>query len=132
MAGGTTPRGVHSIQTLPTWLVRSVGRDGWLEDWRLAAALVILGLTLAAGWTVLAVRDRRAGRHRRHPVPRRAGLAGLVTLLLLAGAGLGVNAYVGYAPDLTTLMRTAPDLIRGSWAGSTGPTTALADSGRYP
>ena len=132
MAGGTTPRGVHSIQTLPTWLVRSVGRDGWLEDWRLAAALVILGLTLAAGWTVLAVRDRRAGRHRRHPVPRRAGLAGLVTLLVLAGAGLGVNAYVGYAPDLTTLMRTAPDLIRGSSAGSTGPTTALADTGRYP
>jgi enterochelin esterase-like enzyme len=132
MAGGMAPHGVHSIQTMPTWLVRSVGRDGWLEDWRLAAAFVWLGLAVAALWTVQAMRDRRAGRRHRHPIARRAGLASLVTLLLLAGASVGLNAYVGYAPDLTTLLRTAPGLVGGSSAGDSGRTETLPGTGRYP
>jgi hypothetical protein len=57
-----TLRGVHSIANLPPGLVRSVRHGGWLEDWRLAAGLAALGLAVAVGWTVLAVRDRRPGR----------------------------------------------------------------------
>jgi enterochelin esterase-like enzyme len=127
-----TAHGVHSIATLPPWLVHSVRQSGWLEDWRLAAALVGLGLAVVAGWTVLAVRDRQAGRRRRHPIVRRTGLAALATLLVLAGAGIGVNAYVGYAPDLTTLLRTTPDLLGGGSTARPGQTTTLAGTGRYP
>ena len=120
-----TPRGVHSIASLPPELVRSVRHGGWLEDWRLAAGLGALGLAVAVGWAVLAVRDRRAGRRHRHPVVRRAGLASLVTLLVLAGAGAGANAYAGYAPDLTTLRRTSPS---SSAAGRQRP----AETARSP
>ena len=126
------PRGVHSIASLPPGLIRSVRHSGWLEDWRLAAGLVVLGLAVAVGWAVLAVRDRRAGRRRRHPILCRTGLAGLVTLLVLAGAGLGVNAYAGYAPDFTTLLRTTPDLLGGRSTGRPGQTMKLADTGPYP
>ena len=127
-----TPRGVHSIANLPPGLVRSVRHNGWLEDWRLASGLAALGLAVAVGWAVLAVRDRRAGRRHRHPVVRRTGLAGLVTLLVLAGAGAGVNAYAGYAPDLTTLLRTTPDLLRGGSTARPGQSAALPGTGRYP
>ena len=53
---------------LPVWLVHSVRRNGWLEDWRLAAALVVLGLAVAVGWALLVLRDRQLGRRRRHPI----------------------------------------------------------------
>jgi enterochelin esterase-like enzyme len=127
-----TPHEVHSIATLPPGLVRSVRQNGWLEDWRLAAGLVAVGLVVALGWAVLAVRDRQAGRRRGHPVARRTGLAGLVTLLVLAGAGIGVNAYAGYAPDFTTLLRTTPALLGGASTARPGQTTRLAGTGRYP
>jgi enterochelin esterase-like enzyme len=143
---GMTAHGVHPIATLPPSLVRSVRQNGWLEDWRLSAGLVALGLTVAAGWTVLAIRHRRAGRgsghppirHRRasrrpgHPGVRRTVLAGVLTLLVLAGVGVGVNAYAGYAPDLTTLLRTTPELLGRGPTARTGQTTALAGTGRYP
>ena len=132
MARGATSHGVHSIPTLPDSLTRSVGRNGWLEDWRLAAALLAVGVAVAAGWTVLAVRDRRAGRRRRRPVLRRTGLSTLVALLLLLGSGAAVNAYAGYAPDLTTLRRTGPQLIgMGSTSGQPR-TVVLAGTGPYP
>jgi enterochelin esterase-like enzyme len=132
MAGGAAPSGVHRIPAQPGWLTTSVGRNGWLEDWRLAATLIGLGVAAAAGWTVLAVLDRRAGRHRRHAVPRRLGLATLVGLLVIAGSGVAVNAYAGYAPDLTTLLRTTPDLIRGGSTRGGQQTIVLAGTGRYP
>ena len=126
------PHTVHSIATLPVWLLDSVRRNGWLEDWRLAAALVALGLAIAAGWALLVIRDRQRGRRRRYPIPRRVALSGLVTLLVLAGVGAGVNAYVGYAPDLTSLLRTTPNLLNGGSTARPGQTSTIAGTGPDP
>lgn len=127
-----TPHKIHSISTLPVWLIHSVRRNGWLEDWRLAAGLVVLGLAIAAGWAALVIYDRRHGRRRRFAIPRRAALTGLIVLLVFAGVGAGVNAYVGYAPDLTTLLRTAPSLLNGRSTAKAGQTTTISDTGPYP
>jgi putative esterase len=80
-------------------------------------------------WGALAVRGGRP----RHPVLRRVGLSTLVTLIALAGAGVVVNGYVGYAPDLASLLRSAPSLVG---IRDSGPSTADAGGpdtgGRYP
>ena len=49
---------------------------------------------------------------------------------MLAGVGAGVNAYVGYAPDLTTLLRTTPNLLNGGSTARPGQTgTSPAPAG---
>src|SRR5690242_21848135 len=127
-----TPRGVHSIANLPPGLVRSVRHSGWLEDWRLAAGLAALGLAVAVGWALVAVQDRRAGRRHRHPVVRRTGLAGLVPLLVLAGAGAGGNAHAGSAPHLPPLLRPPPRLPRRGPAPRPGHPAPRPATGPYP
>jgi enterochelin esterase-like enzyme len=66
-------------------------------------------------------------------VLRRVGLSTLVTLIALAGTGVVVNSYAGYAPDLTSLVRSVPALVG---IRDSGPTTAdagtLGTGGRYP
>ena len=71
---------LHPVGPLPGSVTAVAERDGWLEDWRLAAALLALAAALAIGWTVLAVRAHRVGRRPRHPVLRRAGLGGLTAV----------------------------------------------------
>jgi hypothetical protein len=121
--------GVDRIGSLPGSVTGVVGRVGWLEDWRVGAALLTAAAAVTACWIVLAVRGRRPG----HPVLRRIGLGTLVTVTALAGAGVVVNSYVGYAPDVTSLVRSAPSLVG---ARDTGPTTVAVSSPgtdrRYP
>ncbi len=125
-------RQVHHGPRLPGPVTASLGRVGWLEDWRVAAVVVGVALALVAGWVVLAVRERRGGRRPRHPLLRRAGLGGLVTLIVLAGTGVAVNSYVGYAPDVSSLVRQLPSLVgvRDTGGGSVD-TSALAAGSRY-
>ena len=121
--------GVNRIGSLPGSVTGVVGRVGWLEDWRVGAALLTVAAAVAAAWIVLAVRGRRPG----HPVLRRVGLGTLVGLTALAGTGLVVNSYAGYAPDLASLVRSVPSLVG---VRDSGPTTVDAGSldtgGRYP
>lgn len=119
--------GVTRVGSLPGSVTGAAGRVGWLEDWRVGAALLAVALAVAAGWVVLAVRGRRPG----HPVLRRVGLGALVTLVALAGTGVVVNSYAGYAPDVASLVRSAPSLVG---ARDTGPTTVdVGGTGsRYP
>ena len=132
MAAAGQDAHVHLIPSLPDSVTSAVGRTGWLEDWRLAAALLAVATGLAAAWAVRAVLDRRAGRRHGHRLRRRVGLGGLVALLTLAGGGAAVNAYAGYAPDLTTLERTAPGLVGIRSTGGPVAGSALPDTGRYP
>jgi hypothetical protein len=123
---------VHHGPTLPGSVTASVGRVGWLEDWRLATAVLVVAAALGAGWTVLAVRGRRTGRHPRHPVLRRTGLGSLVALVALVGVGAAVNSYAGYAPDLPSLVRQVPSLVGARDSGaSTANTSDLAAGSRY-
>jgi S-formylglutathione hydrolase FrmB len=126
------PGHVHHIARLPSAVTSSVGRVGWLENWRLAAALLAVAVALLAGWVAVAVRARRAGRHPRHPVRRRLALGGLVTLVALLGVGVGVNSYVGYAPDVSALVRQVPSLVgvRNTGGGSVD-ISDLAAGSRY-
>ena len=112
MARGATSHGVHSIPTLPDSLTRSVGRNGWLEDWRLAAALLAVGVAVAAR-VDRARGPGPAGRPATPPsaaAPDRA-LDASSRCCFCWRSGAAVNAYAGYAPDLTTLRRTGPQLI---------------------
>ena len=123
---------LHPVSPLPGSVTSVADRDGWLEDWRLAAALLALAAALAIGWAVVAVRAHRAGRRPRHPVLRRAGLGGLTAVVTLAGVAAAVNSYAGYAPDVPSLIRQAPGLIGIRDTGG-GPvdTSGLADGSRY-
>lgn len=118
---------VTRVGPLPASVTGAAGRVGRLEDWRVGVALLAVAAALAVGWIVLAVRRRRPGR----PVLRRVGLGALVTLTALAGTGVVVNSYVGYAPDVTSLLRSAPSLVG---ARDSGPTTVDVGGpgGRYP
>jgi len=121
--------GVNRIGTLPGSVTDVAARVGRLEDWRVGAALLALAAAVAVSWIVLAVRGGRPG----HPVRRRVGLSTLVTLLAVAGAGVVVNSYVGYAPDLPSLMRSVPSLVGIRDSGpSTVDTGSLDTGGRYP
>ena len=62
MAAG---RPVHAVPALPDAIIGSVARPGWLEDWRLAAAVTAVGIAVLAAWSWTAVRDHRHGRRRR-------------------------------------------------------------------
>jgi enterochelin esterase-like enzyme len=125
--------GVNPIGPLPGSVTGVVGRVGWLEDWRIGAALLAVAAAVTASWFVLAVRSRRRGRRLGRPVLRRVGLGTLVTLTFLAGTGVLVNSYAGYAPDLASLERSVPSLIG---ARDSGPTTvdagSLGTGGQYP
>lgn len=121
--------GVDRIGPLPGSVTGAVDRVGWLEDWRVGAALLVVAAGVAASWVVLA----RRGRRPRHRVLRRVGLSTLVTLLALTGTGVLVNGYVGYAPDLSTLERSVPSLLGIRDAGpTTGDAGSLGAAGRYP
>jgi Putative esterase len=123
---------LHPVGRLPGSVTAVADRDGWLEDWRLAAALLALAAALAIGWTVVAVRAHRAGRRPRHPVLRRAGLGGLTAVVTLAGVAAAVNSYAGYAPDVPSLVRQAPGLIGiRDTGGGRVDTSGLADGSRY-
>ncbi|HEX6754901.1 MAG TPA: alpha/beta hydrolase-fold protein [Mycobacteriales bacterium] len=122
--------GVHGVGTLPGSVTGVSGRAGWLEDWRVAAALLTLAAAVAAAWVVLAVLAHRGGRRPRHPLPRRLALAAFVALTALSGAGVAVNSYAGYAPDLATLVRTVPSLVGARDSGATAAT--VLSGGRYP
>lgn len=124
--------GVHLVPVLPGSITTAVGRSGWLEDWRLAAALLAVAAVVAAGWTVAAVRGRRAGRRPPHPLVRRVGLACLIAVLTLAGGGAAVNSYAGYAPDLPTLARSVPQLLGGGPAGGAPVLSGPAGAGSRP
>lgn len=52
MAAGQ--RGVNRIGSLPGSVTSAVDRVGWLEDWRVGAALLAVAATVAASWVVLA------------------------------------------------------------------------------
>jgi S-formylglutathione hydrolase FrmB len=123
---------LHPVGRLPGSVTAVANRDGWLEDWRFAAVLLALAAALAIGWTVVAVRAHRAGRRRRHPVLRRAGLGGLTAVVTLAGVAAAVNSYAGYAPDVPSLVRQAPGLIGiRDTGGGRVDTSGLADGSRY-
>ncbi len=102
---------VHTVPALPPGVGAAATRDGWLEDWRLPILIIGVALLGVGAWTVVAVRDHRAGRRRRHRLLRRVGLSVLTVLTLLLGVGIAVNAYVGYAPDITSLRESVPALI---------------------
>ena len=123
---------IHPVDPLPRSVTAVADRSGWLEDWRLAVGLLAVAAALAIGWTMLAVRARRAGRRPRHPVVRRVGLGGLTTVVTLVGVLVAVNSYAGYVPDASSLVRQAPSLvgIRGT-GGSSVDTSALAGGSRY-
>lgn len=123
---------IHRAGVLPASVTGAAARTGWLEDRRLAAALVAGALALVVWWIVLAVRGHRAGRRPRHPVLRRLGLTSLVMVTAVAGAGIAVNSYVGYVPDVTALVRQAPGIVGIRTAGgSTVDVYATPQHGRY-
>src|SRR6266566_1690252 len=122
---------VHPIPSLPDNVTRTVARTGWLEDWRLATFLLIVAAAVVAGWVVMAIRGRRAGRRPRHAVLRRLGLGTLVGVSTLAGAGIAVNSYAGYAPDVSTVIRAVPALVGARSVAGTPDTSALASAGPY-
>jgi hypothetical protein len=123
---------LHPVGRLPSSVTAIADRDGWLDDWRLAAALLALAAALTIGWTVVAVRAHRTGRGPRHPVLRRAGLGGLTAIVTLAGVAAAVNSYAGYAPDVPSLVRQAPGLIGiRDTGGGRVDTSGLADASRY-
>jgi S-formylglutathione hydrolase FrmB len=123
---------LHPVGPLPGSVTSVADRDGWLEDWRLAAALLTVAAVLAVGWTVVAVRAHRAGRRPRHPVLRRAGLGSLTAVVTLAGVLAALNSYAGYAPDVPSLVRQAPGLVGvRNAAGGPVDTSGLAGGGRY-
>ena len=123
---------IHPVDPLPRSVTAVADRSGWLEDWRLAVGLLAVAAALAIGWTMLAVRARRAGRRPRHPVVRRVGRGGLTTVVTLVGVLAAVNSYAGYVPDVSSLVRQAPSLVgvRGT-GGSSVDTSVLAGGGRY-
>jgi Putative esterase len=123
---------VHPVDPLPRSVTSVADRNGWLEDWRLASALLALAAVLAIGWTVLAVRAHRAGHRLPHPVLRRAGLGSLTAVVALTGIAAAVNSYAGYIPDVPALVRQAPSLVglRGA-GGSSVDTSGLAAGSRY-
>jgi enterochelin esterase-like enzyme len=125
-------RQVHQVAVLPGWVTTAADRNGWLEDWRLAAGLLTVAVLLLAGWVVVAVRGHRAGRRPRHPVARRLGLGTLVALVTLTGVGAAANSYAGYVPDVASLSRQVPSLVGARNAGgATVDTTTLAAGSRY-
>jgi enterochelin esterase-like enzyme len=140
-AGGVRAGGVHpallgrvrSGPVLPAAVRDSVSRVGWLESPWLAAGLLAAAVALAAGWAVLAVRGRRAGRRPAHPALRRLGLGTLVAAVALAGVGVAANAYAGYAPDVTALRREVPSLVGvGRSDAGAGPTRLAGFPGSGP
>jgi enterochelin esterase-like enzyme len=118
--------GVHRIGSLPGSVTGAVGQVGWLENERLGIGLLAAAAVLTALWVVAAVRDVRWPRR---AVLRRAGLGTLVGLTTLTGTGVLVNSYAGYAPDLSTLVRSVPSLVG---LRDSGPSTVDAGGGRYP
>jgi enterochelin esterase-like enzyme len=91
-------RAVHGVGGLPASISAALRRPGPLESRWLAASVVGLGILLAVGWVVAAVRWRRQGRTPAHQTARRVSLSLTTGLLLLLGAGLAVNSVVGYLP----------------------------------
>jgi Putative esterase len=128
------PHGVvHQVGGLPRSVTGEVARAGWLEDWRLAAALLCLAAAIGAGWVGFALWSRRTGRRPRYAALRRVGLSALVATMTLAGVGAAVNSYAGYAPDLSTLARSVPSLVGMRDHGPTSVNaSALGSGGRYP
>ena len=41
---------VHAVPALPGAITGPVSRPGWLEDWRLAAAVTAVGIAVLAAW----------------------------------------------------------------------------------
>ncbi len=73
---------------LPPALTAALGHDGdWISSWWTVAALVVLTALLIA----LSLRTRGA---------RRLAVSVLAVLSLSLGVTIGVNAYVGYLPDV--------------------------------
>lgn len=98
--GATT---VHQVGQLPDSVARSLRAPTPLENPWLAAAVLTAGALLIAAWIVLAVRRRRAGRRWSRPLLSRLALGTATASLVVVGALLAVNSYVGYVPTTAAL-----------------------------
>lgn len=120
-AASPTAGHIYKVPPVPARVLQAVGRRGWAEDPRIAlAAFIVAGLVVAA-WVAAWYRARRRGGRLVPAVPRWAQriVAGTTAfLLVLLGAAVEVNAYVGYLPDFSSL--THSDLPRVVAAGPPG------------
>ena len=112
------PTSVVTVAPLPKALTRQVGQGGYLESYTLGLVLVVAAVLTAVGWIASAVARRRRGRRLvpRVPVAVVATMNSLLILvLLIAGALVLVNNYVGYVPTLGALLQP-PGTTSGSRA----------------
>jgi enterochelin esterase-like enzyme len=94
---------VHQVAQLPDSVVSSLRAHTPLESPWLAAGVLMAGVLLIAAWAVLAVRRRRAGRRWSRPLLSRLAFGTAAGVLVLVGALLAVNSYVGYVPTTAAL-----------------------------
>jgi hypothetical protein len=120
LSGRGAPGRIEPVPALPARLLHDLARRGWVEDPRLAVALLAAAVLLVAGYAAAALLARRSGR-RLTRLPRwstRLGVAAPTAVLVLLGGAVAVNSYVGYVPSL------------GSVTGAAAPPRAVVAAGR--
>jgi enterochelin esterase-like enzyme len=104
-------RRLHPTPRLPSTVTRVLAHPSApLESRWLAAAFLAAGLAVAA-WTWRVRRRRGRGVAVAHRGLRTATAAAATAVWLLLGAGVLVNAYVGYLPTVSSLLGRLPTPI---------------------
>ena len=102
---------IHPVSQLPAGLSRVLQRTPLLERPALSVGILCAAAAVVVGWNARALWERRHRYAPAHRAVRRALLSCAVALLLVGGSAIGVNAYVGYVPNLTELQGSVPGSV---------------------